>query len=662
MALETLEKILDAFEAHKELFRLPLTLSYEHDDVTVKYLLSSLKIAETEQQAQIINTFCNRFKADKTELNELLSNPHHWADYLLYTAFAVHCQQQLKLDDEEYFHQVARRTFLDYQDGQIYVARAFPLSAVLLGMPKQFKNWTKVTEVQVERVKLGLNVSLHELDKVLLRRRTIPEYQERLQEVLGEELKKVILRRDCDLTLYAFSTTFQELFGQKDLKVERTHSEANGDEWSEYIVCPSSPYQSLLKKWSSAVGTALLRVFVPWIYYSGLQRDVDTLREDSFEREHTIRTMSEQLEKRNAALQRQKELTVKLLREFSKSRFHGERHSINNRLKRCREEIQGQLYGHMAQEICTFYGLTKSANPYPDYLLELCAQFGVTKVMLNSPPSVREQLGRVKIMVGKKADKSIGFDTPRAEEDLIGLLDDFLEDEIYLDRAFSAAEKVRAKYSPLLAAMNLGVLDPFELFKPMQAIMESSSRITDQLGTIGEVELLDKVRVSEAIQEALSLAQGDKGTRLSLELETRYDPQLYTNHEVFVSTLRDLFYNAVDAKATKVVVWSRSPSDSAPEEHLPFLDLSKFATYPALYLSFKDDGEGITSDKAVQLNAYLEGSVINEKELSTKGKEQKGLGTKNMRDFLYLHNGHCYYEPLEPAGTKVHLYFGRLEI
>ena len=109
------------------------------------------------------------------------------------------------------------------------------------------------------------------------------------------------------------------------------------------------------------------------------------------------------------------------------------------------------------------------------------------------------------------------------------------------------------------------------------------------------------------------------------------------------------------------MVTSRSPSDSSMGEMLPFFDLSKFAAYPVLYVLFEDNGTGIAPAKAVQLNSYLGGGLIDEKELSTKGKEQKGLGTKNMRDFLQLHNGMCYYEPA-PIGTKVHFYFERLNI
>ncbi|MEK6846231.1 MAG: hypothetical protein AABY26_05700, partial [Nanoarchaeota archaeon] len=402
MALEPLEQILSTFERHQEQFKLPLTLSYEHDDVTAKYLISSLKIAPEETQTRIVSSFCERFSADKIEMDELLANTHNWVDYLLYTAFSIHCQLQLGLDDTAYFQEVARKTFLDYQDRQISVAKAFPLSAVLMGMPKQFKNWTKVTEVQVEKAKAHLDLSLKNLDKVILRRRTLPEYRARLEETLGSKLAKEILQRDCDLTLHAFTITFQELFGQKDLKVDRTHSEVDGSEWSEYVVCPSSPYQSLLKKGFSAIGRALSQLFVPWVYYSSIKKDVISLQEESFEREYTIRSMTEQLEKKTAALQRQKELTVRLLREFSKSRFHGERHSINNRLKRCREEIQQQLYLHMAQEICIFYGLTKTVGPLRDYLMELCAPFGITEPMLGSPPQVHEQLGKVKIMVKKE--------------------------------------------------------------------------------------------------------------------------------------------------------------------------------------------------------------------------------------------------------------------
>ncbi|MBI4981036.1 sensor histidine kinase [Candidatus Woesearchaeota archaeon] len=657
-----LEEILQAFEQHPRLFRLPLTLSYEHDEVTVKYLLSSLKIAPEETHTQMISSFCERFSSDKIEMHELFANPHNWTDYQLYTAFSVHCQQQLGLDDKTYFQEVARKTFLDYQDGQISIARAFPLSAVLMGMPKQFKNWNKVTEVQVEKVKASLNVPLKDIDKVILRRRTLPEYRSRLEQTLGLNLAREVLQRDCDLTQHAFTITFQELFGQKNLKVERTHSEADGSEWSEYVVCPSSPYQSLLKKGLSAAGKALWQVFVPWAYYSALQQELQqslgSLREESFEREHTIRTMAEQLEKKNAALQRQKELTVRLLREFSKSRFRGERHSINNRLKRCREEIQTQIYAHLSQELCAFYELTMAGTMEREYLIQLCTPFGIKEDLLNSSAKVRGQLSKVKIMVNNRT----GQKEEAPADELISIFGDFLEDEIYLDGALSKAEEIKARYSPLIDANSaFAGIDPFELFTPLKIIMESSSVITDQLGSIGEVELLDKIGLSAAVNEALVLAQSDKGATLKVIPQINYDPFLYTNRDVFISTIRDLFYNAIDAKATEVTVESRSPVDPALEGKLPLLDPSKFATYPALYVAVSDNGEGLPVEKAAQLNSYLSGASIDEKELSTKGKEQKGLGTKNLRDFLGLHGGRCFYQPAE-QGTKVHLYFERLEI
>ncbi len=648
-----LEEILQKFEPHHQLFRLPLTLSYEHDDVTVKYLLSSLRIASEETQTQMVSSFCERFGADKVEMNELLGNPHNWADYQLYTAFSIHCQQQLGLDDKTYFQEVARKTFLDYQDGQIMVARAFPLSAILMGMPKQFKNWTKVTEVQVDKIKASLNLSLTGFDQVILRRRTLPEYRARLGETLGFKLTQEVLRRDCDLTLHAFTITFQELFGQKDLKVERTHSEADGNEWSKYVVCPSSPYQSLLKKGFSATGKVLLRVFVPWAYYSRIQTDVNSLRGESFEREHTIRSMTEQLEKKTVALQYQRESTVDLLKKFSKSRIHGGWHSINNRLKTFREGIQQQLYEHMANQLHSLYLLSAHDELKRNYLLELCAPFEIEQDTFKSIASLHEKIKNVEIII--TSEQKTVADTGNLED----LFSTFTAEEIYLHKIMPRLQEVQEKYALMFTEISPAELDPFALFKSMVIILETAAGITRTLESLGNVELLDKVKLSDAVDNGIKYAQEDKKSALTMIKQIDYNPYFNTNKNEFITTFRDLFYNVIDAGATEIIIKSINPNQDTV---LPYITSLKFANYPAIYVMIKDNGDGIQPAKAEQLNAYLEGKLEDNAGLSTKGKDQGGLGTKNLRNFLSLHQGHCYYEPDELKGTRVHLYFERLEI
>mgnify|MGYP005641692079 FL=1 len=111
-----LEQILEAFDQIKDVFHSPRTLSYEHDDVTVKYWNSMLGLAEEKgtQRESIVSSFCQRFDANQEQMKDLLSNNHNWIDYNLYHAFSAHCQQQLGMDTETFWQGVADKTFLDY--------------------------------------------------------------------------------------------------------------------------------------------------------------------------------------------------------------------------------------------------------------------------------------------------------------------------------------------------------------------------------------------------------------------------------------------------------------------------------------------------------------------------------------------------------------------
>ncbi|MEK6845456.1 MAG: hypothetical protein AABY26_01750, partial [Nanoarchaeota archaeon] len=242
-----LEEILTAFEQKKELFARPYLLSLENRDVIVKYLCSMLKLADEHSSdkgktspQQIIHGFCQRYGADEGEMQKLFSDPErNWVDYRLYTAFSVFCQQQLSLGDEEFFQQAADQSFLDYQSKQIAAARFVPLNMVLSGMSGQFKNWTKVTEVEVEKLRKGAQ-------SFRIKRKTLPGYKTKLAEALSPELLQKVLHRDCDFTNYAFATTFQKLFNQPSLLVKREKCEADGAEWSEYVVQPTHVYRTVL--------------------------------------------------------------------------------------------------------------------------------------------------------------------------------------------------------------------------------------------------------------------------------------------------------------------------------------------------------------------------------------------------------------------------------
>lgn len=150
----------------------------------------------------------------------------------------------------------------------------------------------------------------------------------------------------------------------------------------------------------------------------------------------------------------------------------------------------------------------------------------------------------------------------------------------------------------------------------------------------------------------------DKNRILDVVEDIRYDPKFVTNRDSLIYMLRDFFYNAIDADAGEVKLITKRPS---MEQRLPFIEQWIFEDYPHLYVSFEDNGRGISEEKEAQLNAYLRGESDLVTPLSTKGEEKGGLGTKNLRDFLYLHKGYCHYESL-PSTTRIHLYFEKLEV
>jgi len=168
---------------------------------------------------------------------------------------------------------------------------------------------------------------------------------------------------------------------------------------------------------------------------------------------------------------------------------------------------------------------------------------------------------------------------------------------------------------------------------------------------------MNQVRLSEAIRDAARQAIEDKDHFFEMVMaDDDFDPELSTHQDALIFMLRDLFYNAVDAGTRHVSVNIKRPS---LEANLPYLDDFNFEIFPSLYLLIENDGRIISSAKCSQLNAYLNNENVDESVLSTKNSG--GLGTKNLREFLYLHKGRCRYESANDC-SRVHIYFERLEI
>ncbi len=677
-----LEQILSKFEALPELFSHPRILSHEHADVTAKYLISALGLVP-ERREDLIQSFCKRFNSDEREMHFLLSSKDHSVDYLLYSAFNIHCQLQLGMDEESFLSQFVRQTFTDYQDGTIRGAQIIPLKSILRGMPKQFLNWSRVTEVEVEtafrtyklekgrvkatKKKIDFELNTREMSDFIMRRWTIPSCKQRVHRVLDSEpLEKILLQRDCDHTLYSFRTTFQELYGQKDLVVERLRSEADG-EYSEYKIRPSAPYKSMLWKTASAVGVGLMHLSVVGEYVLRYleKRENRRLREEVFSRDQILLAQSAELRSANAALFREYEKNIGLLQKVSELKQSGDRHTIRNALSRIATEERDLIIDGITKYLHLTYQIAKSVPANHQFLVESCSHFGLTDEMLASPRTIREQLRNV--VVRERAELREEPD-PDLEginlgEDLLGLF----SQDIYFDVAYAGFMDIKRKYQSSLDGTYLDSFDPFVLFGSLLNSERVIATINARLSSVGVSKFLDEVSFSSILEPAVRKAREDKGKKLDLISDIVYDPLLKTKREALEYMILDMCYNALDAGSTQIRVTSLAPVIGDTSK-LPFIDqvLEKGAqqgTFPVSYICIEDNGRGILSDKAAQLNDYLEGVEMSEADLTTKIKDQGGLGTKRLRDFLGLHEGHCFYQRArEEGGTIIHLYLNKLNV
>lgn len=672
-----LEEILKKFEQHREIFKNPLALCYENADVTAKYNISMLKLAESEERAtEILHSFCSRFDADELQLQQLLNNPHHSVDYRLYTALSIHIQQQLHLNDEAFFSKVTEDVFTNYQDKQIQMAKVIPLRLVLKSMGSQFKNWTKATHVEAKRPNRW-HGELKQIGDIIITRETLPPFKDKLGLILGEELIEHALNRDCDFTLNAFQNTFQVLYGQKDLQVERTKREGT-DGISEYVVHPESPYQSLLYRGITALGIGLRFTLLPWWDNVIKRKENKFLRQDGFEREQIIRKMTEEVKQSYAELDKRNRTIVGLLSEISQLKYSGESHGIRNALHKVIEKNKDLIFGNVAANLNLTYNLvnntiTTTANNNDNvdnknndnddnnnavnekrYLLDICNCFGIDE-------STLKDISKLELSL-----REISFDEPEeiGEETAVeikGLLEklDFGE-QILFQEGFNKAAFLAKEYKAKHSESMLSQFNPFGLFSILIDTKKAIDSINDRLSRSGTSALLDEFNLADVIQEGYALAK--KRSAFSLDLHLEYNPQLNSNKDAFVMMFHDLFNNSTDAGADCITLMVKRPQQH--KEELPYFHLVESkGNYPALYVLVEDNGRGISGDTAVQINNYLKrDSEISRENLSTKGKgEKRGLGSENLKRLLKIHVGECIYESRENTpGTKIHLYLNRL--
>jgi len=665
----SLEEILRRFESDRTLFRLPETLSFENPDITVKYMISMLNIAPEERREEIVTSFCSRFKADREQMHRLLADQNRYADYLLYTAFSCHTQQQLELDTDTFFKEVSDRTFLDHGDGQIRIARtAVPLSFVLKNMAKQFPNWSRVNALSTRtayatysfdeegkfRVRKNSKlreVKLSELNDVIITRSTLPVYRERLRRELGEELELFVLKRDCDQTVHSFHSTFHGLYQQPDLEVHRTKCEGEGDGYSEYLIHPSAPYQSLLQRGLDALGRGILMVIPGGALY--WRRRYSILEEEAHQRKRIIADQGSELKELLAQLQRKQLTFLDFMKRVAGNNAVGPSHQMRGVMTKIYNETRRLVLEEVSNEIADRYRTLDWSEERRAELTSLCSCFELDSEALLDRERIYQSLSR-KLEVGEVPFLATDDDDP-FRVDLGEGLAPTQDSKVYFRSAYTRFLERRTAYAegdPFWAKF-----DPFKRIETLEVVAEGKDTLNQRLAE--KKELFEMVRLSQALEEAVAVVR-KKGS-LEVLSSVNYNPEIRVDHDTIVYWLADLLTNSLEhGQATRARITSYNPSERS-EEDLPFFKKFTFSDYPLLYLRVEDDGLGIPLEHAERLNRYFSGDPTLEGNLSSR-KEGGGIGSRKARELMTVLDGRVYYESTPKRGTTIHIYLGKLEI
>ncbi|MBF0225054.1 MAG: hypothetical protein HQK76_06320 [Desulfobacterales bacterium] len=372
----------------------------------------------------------------------------------------------------------------------------------------------------------------------------------------------------------------------------------------------------------------------------------------------SLRKANKNLEEVNYQLNKRQNIIIKLIGDISKIRFSGDRHAIRNFAQKIFEYEKNLITQIIAQQIYLLYKIMESNDKEISYLLDICNIFGIDREIIKDKTLIENKLHQVVIESSYTAasmnnDIQEGLDVG---DDFLGMI--FSED-IYLDEAYPKVIDIKKAYLDSSSPPLLAQIDIFALFYVLKDLKDIITEINRRFSSYGKISFLENITISKAIDSAKEQAIQDKKHEFIVETSLKYDPEMITNENALIYMIRDLFYNSIDAGSSAVRVLSKRPSQ---EEYLPYLNNFSFDIYPSLYLSVQDNGKGLSKEKLNQINDYLKRNIDSTENLSTKGDKKKGgLGSKNLRDFLLLHAGHCCYES-DQYGTKVHLYLEKLEI
>lgn len=376
-----------------------------------------------------------------------------------------------------------------------------------------------------------------------------------------------------------------------------------------------------------------------------------------------LRAAQRMLEEQNIRLQeanyqlRQRQNTIiRLLGDVSKIKFSGDRHGIRNLAQRVFEQHKTTLLKEIANRVVLFNQLGRGDDKNREFIIEACRIFGIDSDILSEPEKIAARLRDIDIEIKKENDSSA--DIPELDalmsDDIDSIFSNMYSNVILLDRAYREFTEMKKSSNASIA----NGFDPFSLFFSLRHLHHFIGKINRRIGQDKPLEFIQPVKLSHAIESAFEQAINDKGKAIHVIKDIAYNPILQTNGEAVSSVFRDLVYNAIDAEASEMRVVTRRPSE---KDELPFADQSTFQDYPTLYVGFEDDGRGLSKDMAERINGFLKGRFDDESLLTTKGREKGGLGTRTLRDFLFLHRGYGHYESTE-NGARVHIYIEKLEI
>ncbi|MFA6462087.1 MAG: hypothetical protein WCV90_07530 [Candidatus Woesearchaeota archaeon] len=691
-----LEAILDRFESHRELFRYPFTLSLENQGVVGKYIYSMLKVADKKEydsqgvsSETIIKRFCERYNSDETEMRNLLSDPeNNWFDYRLYTCFRSFIQRELGLDTETLFRETTELSFTDKDSKHLSSARYIPLSWVLSFMDKQFPNFSRVNQVKVEKMRKG---------RVRIYRKTWDYHKKELLNIIGPELTLSALRDDCEFTRHSFITTFQQLYGQKDLQVVRERSEAdeeravfslinkqplpprliteNPKSWaiwesqesqesSIYLVSPSKPYRSILFGWLESIGEVIDHIF-PWSRNKQLERENEDMKTELFMHRNTVLEKTEELVQRTVESMRNLQLVGGLAEELAAVRSAGESHYLKNRLQSVLVSQEEHNVRQMAQAISFATNIPlldpELQKKVSAYLVEASTCFGVQVEDLRSPESLIHAL--------RKVDVTLNTDSHQVTMDEeVALLFEALSG-VRLDESYTRFKEVQQRYKETYPNVPLFDFNPFELFYSLREIQEGIALARDRITRLGKMESIKEVRFSEALEEAIEMVCSDKSLpydKKEIITEVEYDPNFYTIKDLLIFTLKDLLNNGKKAGSPQMRVATINPNRFKTIESLPLFEQFSFSTFPSLYLMVENFFPNMTlssyaqlKQKAEELNAALKGEVKDAADISTT--LMGGQGTPYLINFYRIHHGQGRYEAsLEGKSMIFHSYFTKL--